>query len=305
MLQARGWTPGASLGARDKPYTRAQGISHIKVSLKDDNLGLGAKAGPNVPQPGLDAFQGLLGRLNGKSDTELVKEQSTRDDIRRKTYAERRWGGLNFVSAGLLVGDRIEASMETQQSKSVRADLAKKAAPMIAQSEGTRLHDILSSSEEHATGTETKIVKKSKKRRKHTDPEKDGSKTQVTADNAVKDDMGNPEAGEGVAANNEDTGPEVAAKACRRAEKAQRKLERRARKEAKQTSRAQKGKEFQTTTVDVKTKDLSTAEDAVRPVKKHPMHERYERNAVRRRYIMQKKMALADPRALNEVRACY
>lgn len=124
MLQSHGWTPGASLGARNKSYTRVKGISHIKVSLKDDTLGLGAKSGPNVPQPGMDAFQGLLGRLNGKTEVQLSKEQTTRDDLRRRNYAERRWGGPHFISGGLLVGDRIQEPEELHKAASTLVEIS-------------------------------------------------------------------------------------------------------------------------------------------------------------------------------------
>jgi Pin2-interacting protein X1 len=48
ILTSQGWTPGASLGATDaahKAHYTAASHSHIRVFLKDDNLGLGAKRG--------------------------------------------------------------------------------------------------------------------------------------------------------------------------------------------------------------------------------------------------------------------
>lgn len=85
--------------------------SHIRVALKDDNLGLGAKRGSGQVEgqcTGLDAFQGLLGRLNGRSDAELQKAQDAREDLKRATYTERRWGSVRFVKGGLLIGDKIQ-----------------------------------------------------------------------------------------------------------------------------------------------------------------------------------------------------
>ena len=81
------------------------------MALKDDNLGLGAKRGSGQVEgqcTGLDAFQGLLGRLNGKSDGELQKEQDSRDDLKRAIYTERRRGSVRFVRGGLLVGDKLQ-----------------------------------------------------------------------------------------------------------------------------------------------------------------------------------------------------
>ncbi|EFW14493.1 telomerase inhibitor [Coccidioides posadasii str. Silveira] len=109
IMSAQGWTPGAFLGApgaaHSSCYTAAS-ASHIRVVLKDDTLGLGAR--PRNPlaedEPtGLDAFQDLLGRLNGKSDVELVKEQRRREDIKLLSFVERRWKSMAFVPGGYLV----------------------------------------------------------------------------------------------------------------------------------------------------------------------------------------------------------
>lgn len=84
--------------------------------MKDDNLGLGAKtARAEVSQPGIDAFQNLLGRLNGKDIPELEKEQETRSEIRGANFVEKRWGYSRFVSGGLLVGDRSEEAQEEKK----------------------------------------------------------------------------------------------------------------------------------------------------------------------------------------------
>lgn len=114
ILAAQGWNPGELLGAKGAPHAELHtcaNASHIRVVLKDDNLGLGAKRGSGQIEgqcTGLDAFQGLLGRLNGKSEGELRKDQESRDDLKRAVYTERRWGSVRFVKGGLLVGDKIQ-----------------------------------------------------------------------------------------------------------------------------------------------------------------------------------------------------
>lgn len=58
--------------------------SHIKVSIKDDNVGLGAKLKrkdkkdefDNGECAGLDVFQRILGRLNGK-ESKISEELDT------------------------------------------------------------------------------------------------------------------------------------------------------------------------------------------------------------------------------------
>jgi Pin2-interacting protein X1 len=114
LMTQQGWQPGNLLGAKDAAHAEfhtAANASHIRVMLKDDNLGLGAKIGSGVGHgecTGLDVFKNILGRLNGKDEDELVKEQRSRDDLRRAIYTERKWGSQRFVSGGFLIGDKIQ-----------------------------------------------------------------------------------------------------------------------------------------------------------------------------------------------------
>lgn len=114
IMQAQGWQPGDFLGARNanhaEHYTAAN-ASHIRVLIKDDNLGLGAKIGSGVGHgecTGLDMFKDILGRLNGKDEDEIKKEQKSREDLKRAIYTEKKWGSVRFVQGGFLVGDKIQ-----------------------------------------------------------------------------------------------------------------------------------------------------------------------------------------------------
>jgi Pin2-interacting protein X1 len=123
MMTVQGWQPGNLLGAKDAPHAEfhtAANASHIRVMLKDDNLGLGAKIGSGVGHgecTGLDMFKNILGRLNGKDEDELVKEQKSRDDLRRAIYTERKWGSQRFVSGGFLIGDKIQDLIEGEAKR--------------------------------------------------------------------------------------------------------------------------------------------------------------------------------------------
>jgi hypothetical protein len=79
-------------------------------------LGLGASLKNRDPvntRTGLDAFQGLLGRLNGKSDAELEKDAQRNEDRKLAMWAQRRWGGVTFVPGGMLdQGDDYKESGE-------------------------------------------------------------------------------------------------------------------------------------------------------------------------------------------------
>lgn len=122
-MTSQGWQPGQYLGARDAAHAEfhtAANASHIRVSIKDDNLGLGAKIGSGVGHgecTGLDAFKNLLGRLNGKDEDELAKEQKARDDLRTAVYSERKWGSTRFVSGGFLIGDKIQHLIDAEAER--------------------------------------------------------------------------------------------------------------------------------------------------------------------------------------------
>lgn len=99
----------------------AGSATHIKVSVKDDTLGLGAKSRRGLfDEPtGLDAFKGLLGRLNGKSDTDSTQEQQKRDDVKLARYAASRWPTVTFISGGLLTQEKTETTT-TKSEKETR-----------------------------------------------------------------------------------------------------------------------------------------------------------------------------------------
>ncbi|OKL61096.1 hypothetical protein UA08_03934 [Talaromyces atroroseus] len=114
-MTSQGWTPGSFLGARNASHSdtfTAASASHIRVTLKDDTLGLGARPPKlgNENVAAIDAFQGLLGRLNGKSDTQLEEEQRKRDDTRLALYARTKWQTVTFVSGGYLVQEKPDSA---------------------------------------------------------------------------------------------------------------------------------------------------------------------------------------------------
>ncbi|KAG0669922.1 telomerase inhibitor [Kluyveromyces marxianus] len=99
-LEKLGWKPGSGLGMMSDATT-----THIKVSIKDDNLGLGAKLKKKDKQDefdsgectGLDVFQRLLGRLNGNEET-ISKEL---DRQKTENIINGKWG-IHFVKGEVL-----------------------------------------------------------------------------------------------------------------------------------------------------------------------------------------------------------
>lgn len=122
-MTSQGWQPGDYLGAKNAAHAEfhtAANASHIRVAIKDDNLGLGAKIGSGVGHgecTGLDAFTNLLGRLNGKDEEELEREQKSREDLKRAIYTERKWGSIRFVPGGFLIGDKIQQLIDSEAER--------------------------------------------------------------------------------------------------------------------------------------------------------------------------------------------
>ncbi|KAK5075968.1 telomerase inhibitor [Lithohypha guttulata] len=106
-MQSSGWKPGTALGASSIPIPAHEtSAAKVRIAVKDDMLGLGASLkSKNVEhqRTGLDAFQGLLGRLNAKSEEEVKEAEKKTENKKLATFAQGRWGGMVFVPGGLLV----------------------------------------------------------------------------------------------------------------------------------------------------------------------------------------------------------
>ncbi|RJE23280.1 hypothetical protein PHISCL_04395 [Aspergillus sclerotialis] len=187
ILSSQGWTPGSFLGAKNAAHAdmfTAASAAHIKVVVKDDTLGLGAKSMQNrLDEPtGLDAFKGLLGRLNGKTDTDLAQEQRKRDDAKLARYAVTRWPAVRFISGGLLAQEKIETNPVElfQKEKRHRPELVGSAS---SGNEHQKMNGCQASTGEFesSTGDSQKMCQRSKVRKNskaHTKlPDIDGAKS--------------------------------------------------------------------------------------------------------------------------------
>jgi Pin2-interacting protein X1 len=93
------------------------------VFLKDDNLGLGAKRGSERAENfGLAGLESILGRLNGK-EAEVKKEEERREEIEKRAFVYRKYGMMNFVSGGFLVGDKIKPRDEVRKELEVKVEV--------------------------------------------------------------------------------------------------------------------------------------------------------------------------------------
>ncbi|GAB7357447.1 hypothetical protein MBLNU459_g8371t1 [Dothideomycetes sp. NU459] len=315
ILSSQGWTPGETLGAKDAAhashYTKASN-SHIRVLLKDDNLGLGASlAGNRADTFGLSLFSGILGRLNGKSDTEVEKEQRKEKDVELALYQGRKYGTLNFVSAGYLVGDKIEKSMSTNMTE-VKApaavDSSEGSVPEAAVSAGnkrkrsepdTKKENESESDSSSAEDTQAELARKSKKskksRRSKGDSSEDEPERAKRKEKNRKTDK-KRKASDGSSSEDESR----AERKARRAERRARKEERRRRKEIKRASKTATPLSAPATPAEPADGPVAVVavKTEVAPQAAAPF---IGRHAVRQRYIAQKRLASLNPQALKEI----
>jgi Pin2-interacting protein X1 len=183
ILRAHGWEPGKYLGSQEAGNAQlhsAASLAPIKINLKDDTLGLGAKIIQKQSDEctGLDVFKDLLGRLNGKSEETLTKERRLRSEIKTNLVIERKYGPMRFVSGGLLVGDQMQMAelvKDQPESKPVKDEPTSEDAesePCKKEKETKSKKRKVSESEDVET-SENKPEKKRNKRSKDKTPEDD------------------------------------------------------------------------------------------------------------------------------------
>ncbi|KAJ5766394.1 uncharacterized protein N7511_004010 [Penicillium nucicola] len=265
IMSSQGWKPGNLLGARDAAHAdllTAASASHIKVTLKDDTLGLGARIGRDPMEPtGLDAFKGLLGRLNGKSDVELKKEERKRDDVRLARYAALKFPEVRFVSAGLLA-----------QEPEPESDIA----PPIPKENALTKSNAGKESSESSDSSSSESDAPARKSKKSKSKSKSKSK---------KDRSGA-----------EDTDHTTSSSELKKEKKEKKDKKDKKEKKEKKKSKKRKADDEPTESSDQisapKVKATPTVSGERRPI---------GRNVFRSRYIAQKKMALMDDKSLNEI----
>ena len=97
--------------------------------LREDNSGIGHKRDVQDECTGLDAFQDILGRLNGKIEDQVEKEKKARGDYKRSLYTERKYGGVSFVRGGFLVGDETESVKDESENGDLTPDVCMNTEP--------------------------------------------------------------------------------------------------------------------------------------------------------------------------------
>jgi len=306
------------LGAKDASHAAhytAASQSHIRVFLKDDNLGLGAKRGSERAENfGLAGLESILGRLNGK-EAEVKKEEERLEEIEKRAFVYRKYGMMNFVSGGFLVGDKITKKSDVKKEVEIKTEI--KSEPesedgAVDKKSKKRKHEERAEDEPKLKRKkksidlrdESKAVKKDGKSKKDKKEKSGKSRRSSSADSE--------------ASSNDATARQpLTDKAQRKAEKRARKEEKRAKKALRKAAKkAAKSKDNS----DDSSSEGSAEEDASTTISTVPVaatpalgsaglvYNPRGMHAVRAKWIRQKKAATMDAQAMKEaslVFPCY
>lgn len=237
----------------------------------------------------------MLGRLNGKDEGELKKEEDARRDVELRTYQERKFGVVGFVRGGYLVGDRVVESLKDEESdgdagvKDRRKSKKRKVDDDVSTEEtamkkpkGIEEEAPVVKSEPMSEDDATVPIQ-ARKEKKHKDKGRKKSKSEPPTTSDI---------GTSADSNTEDLAIRRNAKEEKRARKEDRRKrkEEKAKRKAERTSRTASG-ESTPTTVTAPTSGQSTP----------TLLSMGGRQAVRHRYIQQKRMASMDAQAMKEI----
>ncbi|KAM0437679.1 hypothetical protein ACHAPT_002043 [Fusarium lateritium] len=189
ILRAQGWQPGQFLGAENAPHSElhtAANASYIRVVLKDDMKGLGFSRAKEDEVTGLDVFQDLLSRLNGKTDDAIVEDQQARLAVKTHHFVEQRYGPMRFVYGGLLVGDEMKVKDEEEAKATEDEDVVMESAPTPKESKKEKKSKKRKASDEEEDSSSREPDSKSKKRRKEERKLKENDSSADTDDAKAK-----------------------------------------------------------------------------------------------------------------------
>ncbi|KAI9739651.1 MAG: telomerase inhibitor [Cirrosporium novae-zelandiae] len=323
ILTSQGWSPGTFLGPRDAPHAdhyTAANAAPIRITLKDDNLGLGAKLRRENEVTGLDAFQGLLGRLNGKSDEELAKLERIQAGHKCALYLQSRWATINFVRGGVLVSDDLQnlhtrkndpeaSSCENEgQDKTVVSE--KQVKMCVAAPGSTEISRDKKEFKELKRKTAKKVEKKQRRLEKAAKKNRKEAKQQLGRINKAEYSSADTTERDSGTSNKEKRRLERAEKKKRKGERRLKKLRKRVEKE-KEAARTvnsiieSDSSEEKRAGIDFTRKKLTShiVDSGSRLSRESSTSSGMPRGifAVRQRYIRQKNMASMDTKALQEV----
>jgi Pin2-interacting protein X1 len=332
ILRAQGWEPGQYLGAKDAPHAQwhtSASASHIRVILKEDNLGLGAKRNMGDHCTGLNEFQDLLGRLNGKTDETLETERRAREDVQLSLYVERKLGSMRFVKGGWLVGDQVQENLEEsrEDAKSTSSQPTKEESKKRSSESETesadedrakrRKLDIEKESrkrekkkrkqaitEDGMDEKSSKALKKEKKSKRKAEDQAEGPiqpsrSSDMTEAGSTSEESVDPEEAESTTRSKRDKKEKKKGKKGN-SESTEREKKRSKKKQKRNEDEASSGTDAE----DIKTGTSDTGSKQHISTTSSPSGSGYStpiRHLSRQRFIAQKRMAFSDPAALKQV----
>lgn len=270
-LEKMGWKPGKGLGLVEHATT-----SHIKVKIKDDNKGLGANLAKATMKDefdsgecaGLDVFQRILGRLNGREDN--INNELERQ--RNEKIINGKWG-IHFVK-----GDTLESTWNSS-NKSLKRKRSSESSEEPKTKRKVSKDDM--SAEERALYKKEKKEKKEMKDRKKKEKKerKDKQNKLATEENSLKDVIENQKEKKRIK------------KERKSKDKVKSSLEEK--KKNKKSKKSKKHAEESETKNPVKHRLVAVERQLTDPIS--------TRLHVRSRWIKQKRAAVMDAKALNEI----
>ena len=279
--------------------------------LKEDNLGLGAKRNQGDECTGLDGLKDLLGRLNGKSEEVIEKERTTRENLKMSLYLERKFGNMRFVSGGLLVGDKIAGLQpEREESSSPSGDGAESSASADSEKAQAKTKKEKkpkkrrADAEEEALATTETPEKREKKKRKKEKRRKTNEEDtcEALARPGVDENLDRGDA-QGDRARGTQDSEDSGAKSSGREKKREKKDKKKKKKQ--EIKKSEKNQDVSCADDDSGTAeelDRRKADGVSTPLSESDPPAVSGRHFARRRFIAQKRQAMLDPQALNQVR---
>ncbi|KAH8788413.1 protein PXR1 [Diaporthe sp. PMI_573] len=304
ILRSQGWEPGQYLGAEDASHADYWGeanASHIRAVLKDDSLGLGAKRNQGDECTGLNALQDLLSRLNGKSEEALGEEQKKREDLNINKYLHRRLGTVTFIYGGLLVGDKVQELADSMKDKHQDAAQVPGSEETSGESSeaGKKEKKNKKRKTEDAEGvqSDSKKEKKSKKSKSEDADEDSKSKRKEKKEKKRRKERDASDKEEDSSPDDEDASDRKKAKKEKKEKRRKAKLEKDDEDAADASdSKSKKSKKKRKADKEEPTTESSTPAASGTSTPSVPM-----RHLARSRFIAQKRAAVMDQAALNQI----
>ncbi|KAF5988453.1 Pin2-interacting X1 [Fusarium coicis] len=319
ILRAQGWQPGQFLGAQDAPHSElhtAANASYIRVVLKDDMKGLGFSKSKEDEVTGLDVFQDLLSRLNGKTDDAIEEDQQARLAVKTHHFVEQRYGAMKFVYGGLLVGDEMKEVEEKKADQRAESnsdeDVVMESAPALKESKKEKRSKKRKATDDEDAGetssqeTDLKSKKRRKEERKGMETDIDDARAKKKKEKKYKKEKSRKKPAEDISddENVEERSKKRKSKSKDKSsdeEKVKEKKSKKDKKDKKKCKKEEQASESTSTSVTQNSTPTASVPGTGTTTPSGTSTPRGSRNFVRSRFIAQKRQAVLDTKALNQI----